>query len=353
MIYQSEDIKEIIRLYQFKGKDFYFKEILKKDLNSISREAIEKECFILAKYLKLNVTEARQRAIIKKDSSPKTSDEKILSNIKKIFKTFNERIKGFDIISNQFLRLGEQLFFGVKKIKFDSYVTTRKVNLLEEKEKVYKRKNLEELIEKYTSMLNEGNYEIVLLLSAFYIDFINSKIFNEENEIIGLFMIYALLFREGFEVFRYESFFEIYVDKAEEFKQAFLESSYHWEEGFPNPRPLANCIISILNEVYQKIDAKVRSIEIIGDNSKTNLIESTIYKHMPNVFTKEMIANRHPNVSPKTIDRTLQRMRDANIIRANGQGRNATWVKLVETEQFDINAKQMTLFDDLDFDDIV
>ncbi len=348
MIIQPEQIKDIIKLYQYKGKDFYYQDVLKKDIKSISKASIEKECYVLVKYLNLKVSESRQKAIIKKDSTPKTNDEKILSNIKNIFITFNEKISNFDLISNQFLRLGERLFSGVKKIKFNTITKTVKYNLLNENKKESKRQILDQIIEKYLKLLRSGNYEIVSLVASFYIDFINSDIFNEENELIGLFIIYSLLYREEFNLFKYVCFFEIYVSHEQEFKNTTLQGSFHWNEGFPNPYELTKVIINMLNEGYQQIDNRIRALEITGENNKTNIIESTIYKYMPNIFTKEMLMIRHPNVSSSTIDRTLKRLRDENIIRANGQGRNATWSKLVETEQFDSNVKQMTLFDELD-----
>ncbi|MGM9971676.1 MAG: hypothetical protein ACI35W_04645 [Anaeroplasmataceae bacterium] len=348
MTIQPEQLKDIIKLYQYKGKDFYYQDVLKKDINSISKETIIKECYAVSKYLKLNITESRQKSIVKNNSAPKTNDEKIFANIKTIFTTFNERISNFDIIANQFLRLGERLFLGVKKIKFNTVTKTVKYNLLDEKQKTSKREILENLISKYTQLLRSNNYEIVALVTSFYIDFINLDIFNEENEIIGLFIMYSLLYREGFNLFKYVCFFDIFLKYEAEFKNKALLASYHWNEGYPNASELTKLVISMLNEGYTQVDNMIRSIEIIGDNNKTDVIESTIYKRMPNIFTKEMIMNCHPNVSPSTIDRTLKRLRDENIIRANGQGRSATWSKLVETEQFDSSVKQISLFDELD-----
>lgn len=347
--FQPEDIKDLIKLYQFKGKDFYYQNILKKDLKSIAKETIEKECFTLAKYLNLKVTENRLRLIIKKDSSPKTNDEKLIYNIKNILHTFNDKINAFDISATQFLRLGEKIFFDVKSINFNSIITQHRYNLLTEDKKVSKRDLLEEYVNKYEHLYLSGEYEIVSLISAFYIDYINHNFFNEENEFIGLFIIYSLLFKAGFNLFKYSCFFENFVKYQSDFKNAVLEGSFHYEEGFPNNTKLTKVLLRILNESYEQVDSKVRAIEILGDNNKTDIIENTIYKQLPTVFTKEMIMNLHPNVSPSTIDRTLRRMRDDNIIRANGQGRKATWIKLVNTKDFDTSSmKQITLFDELD-----
>ena len=62
-------------------------------------------------------------------------------------------------------------------------------------------------------------------------------------------------------------------------------------------------------------------------------------------FTKDEIRNKSPYISESTINRTLKRLRDENKIRPNGVGRSATWIKLVHTDRFEVNARQMDLFE--------
>ena len=329
---QLEQLKSITKLYQFKGKDFYYQDILKRDLGAVVKENIEHECYAMAKLLKSSLTENRLRLIIKKDSLPRTNEENIICNIKNILSRFNDRISGFDLETNQFLFLGQRLFYNIKKIEYAKYDAIETMNMLSFKKKESKRDILDNYIKEYKRHIQNGIYESISLAVAFYIDYLMSSIFNEENELIGLFILYALIYREGFDMFKYVSFFDLYIKHEEEFKIAVLTAKQNWAEGFSNITPLTNLIMNMLIEGYMLIDGKIRALEITSGNNKTNLVENTIFKSLPQTFTKQMIVDRHPNISLETIDRTLKRLRMENKIRPNGTGRSATWNRLVEVE---------------------
>ena len=74
--------------------------------------------------------------------------------------------------------------------------------------------------------------------------------------------------------------------------------------------------------------------------NKSNNIENTINK-LEDVFTKDEIRLLHPYISDSTINRTLKRMRDEELIRPLGKGRSAKWMKLYKTENKDKLFEQM------------
>ena len=71
--------------------------------------------------------------------------------------------------------------------------------------------------------------------------------------------------------------------------------------------------------------------------------------HFPgDTFTKADIQKAHPNVSAKTIERTLMRLQEQGSIESLGTGRSAKWMKkFVLQSGFDYDVNQ--LFDDDDF----
>lgn len=347
MTFQSDQLKNIIELYQYKGKDFYYQDVLNKDMNIITTEAVERDCYALVKILKLSITDNRLKLLIRKDSLPKTNEEKLIYNAKKVLMGFAFQIDGFEITANQFLRMAEQLFYGIKKISFDSYKINEPRNLLAMRQKSTKRDVLEKIISDFSRLLRTKDYEFVNLVTCLYVDCVESKIFTSDNEYIGLFIIIALLSKLEFGMFKYSSFFELYLKKLEKFKKGYYDASFRWSEGYSVTIDLANVITEILIEGYEQIDSKLRAHEIQKLNQKTFLIESSIMR-LPQIFTKEMVMNKNPNTSMSTIDRTLKRMREENKIKPNGTGRNATWVRLVEEEMFDPEQKQTSMFDDID-----
>lgn len=347
-IVQLEELKNITELYKFKGKDFFYQDVLKRDLGAIMKENIEHECYAIRKLMDLNITDSRVKLIVKKDSLPKTKDETILSNIKGVLNVLNQRVNGFDLATNQFLFIGQEIFKNVKGIEFKKIDAKENFNIVTFNKKISKREKLTSYLEEYSKHIKNGIYENITLVVALYVDIVMSDLFNTENEIIDLFILYALIYREEFNVFKYTSFFETYIKYKDEFRVCLLEASRNWNEGFANINPLRNLVIKMLLEEYHQIDGKIKALEIINKNNKTDQVENTIMKHLPQTFTKQMIIDRHPTVSSETIDRTLKRLRMENKIRPNGTGRSASWNRLVEIEHFNPSQKQISLFDVLD-----
>ena len=57
--YTTELVSSLTMLYTFKGKDFYYEEILKNFMKKIVEETVEKDVRYASKLLDLRVTDAR------------------------------------------------------------------------------------------------------------------------------------------------------------------------------------------------------------------------------------------------------------------------------------------------------
>lgn len=345
-ITEQKDLYDITVLYQFKGKDFYYNDLFKRDIKKYINEAVYNECRAIVETFGAEVTSNRVRLIVRNNSEPKNYDERFVANAHEIFNTFATNIDNFDGGTNQYENLAKKLFHKIMSIKFKKFEKRVKENLVEISEEYTKRDMLDDLFLTFSKLKKSKDYEIISLIAALYVDLTKNEPFNENNEIINLFYLYALLYSNGFYMFKYVSFFEIYNLHRDQFKSAYYESQVNWERGYANAAPLAAVIRSILIEGYQKVDVMIRAKEVHKSNKKTDLLESTILRVLPDVFTKEMIRDIHPDVSTITIDRTLDRLQKENKIKSNGTGRSATWIRLEKIEEFNADTiKQMNLFD--------
>lgn len=340
----NETVIELMKLYQFKGKDFYYEDVMQNDLDRVTKDVIERESFYFSKQLSLNITESRTRLILRKNAVPKNNDEKILANIKGVFQTLQSDPGEFILDSNEVYKMAEKLFKNVKKIQFKMEVIAEQNNLLVEHRKISKRKKLDDLMNLYKKLLASGKVELTQLIVNFYVDFINLEVFETENETIGILLLYALLYRERFNLFQYISFFELLFNNQEAFKKSVLVSSFNWNEGYSQTSQLQNQLIKMLLEGYNRAEKMVRDYRFDQELNKTDNVENTIMR-LGETFTKDEIRNKNPYISESTINRTLKRLREENKIRPNGVGRSATWIRLYNTERFDVNIKQMDLFE--------
>ena len=330
--YRNDEVMKLIKLYQYKGKEFYYHNILKADRQYIAKQTIAKDTFFITKLLNLNITENRLRLLINKNSAPKTNDEKIVANIKKILEISVESAHDFELIPNGVLSLASRLYKDVKQVKFETSKVSYQQNLLTEYKNISKREDVKQILDLYTDLLSTNQYEIVSLVVNFYIDFINIKPFKNDTEITGLLLIYVLLFRECFDINMYESFFEFIYNNYQEFNQHVIAANYNWASGFAHTEPLTEFIINHLLENYEKLEKLIRDYEYDSKLNKSDNIENTIYR-VPQIFTKDDIRAKHPYVSDSTINRTLQRLRDEGKISPLGTGRSAKWMRVTQTPE--------------------
>lgn len=344
--FNNNVLMKLLKLYEYKGKEYYYEETFKSTIKQILRQTIERDVFYLGMFLGLDISKNRQKLIIKNDSEPRTNDEKILSNLKSVLKLVIEGDRNtFDLTTNELLYLGKKVYNGTKDIRYRTVEIEVQNSLFIEKKRESMRKNTEELLEQYVRLLDSGRYEITQLVTNFYIDFINLAPFTDGNEIVGLIAIYVLLFKEKFQLFSYASYFELLYERKSDFENLTLKANFNWDKGFSETEPLNDLIIDILLKLYGKVDKLARDAKFDASIRKSYSIENTISK-LPEIFTKEDVRAKHPTISMSTIDRTLKRLKEEGKIKPNGTGRSASWINIQTYDRFDkVPAQQMSLFD--------
>lgn len=326
--YTNEMIMTLIELYKFHGKEFYYKNVLKGDAVFHQRNTILVDSFAFVSFTKINVSENRIRLIIEKESDPKTNDEKLVRNIKDIVSICIKNPQKFEHNSGQVLSLADRLYKDIKRVQFDRIKETGQKTTLDDHRDKTKRDSLDDLFDSFIIHSEDGKNEITNLICNFYIDFINIKPFREDNELIGIFLIYALLLRHGFTQLKYVSFMDVVRNNIETFERLVIEANYNWDSGFSKIEPLNNFIVSNLLKNYYKVERIISDKEVDTKLNKTDNIEYTILKSPEDIFTKEYLQQKHPSVSKSTIDRTLSRLKEEGKIKPLGTGRSAKWHKI-------------------------
>ena len=345
IILTNEIIKKLIKIYEFKGKNFYYNKVLSKSSDIIRQQLIEKDTYFFVKYFDDSISNKKIKSLIKHNKGF-SKEELHIINLKKAFEKIQTNIDNFELLPNEILNLIKFIHPNCKDASFKIEVIQDRSTLFTERKNQSKRKYLEELLNLYTK-LEKNDEELIILISNFYIDFMNLDLFQNYNDELGILLLFILSLYEGFDCFKYISFFEILYPKKDKLKDALLHSSYSWKEGFSQPLPMINLIIEILLESYKNLDDVLDDYLYDSKLNKTDNIENTIMK-LNNIFSKTEIKNIHPYVSESTINRTLKRLKDENKIKPIGTGRSAKWLKLVaQPEKFKI-PKQMGLFDFID-----
>ena len=337
----KEVILLLVSLYESKGKTFYYNELFSRDLQSFERKTKELNMINIAKIFKLNLTSSRIKLLARKDIVAKTKDEHLFNNIKLALDRLHNNPENFELLVNEIESLLKVLSKNSDSINFNTY--EHKGDALIKSRRRNKREDLEQLIELFDSELRSKKFELTQLITNFYVDFINMEIVNPNNDLVALIILYALLIK-NFNVFHYVSFFKYFNDSFSKWEQALVQAAYYWSSGFSQTEMLSRVLLEMLIQIYEEIDDIAHEYKFEKDLNKSDSIENSILK-MTEVFSKEDIRKRHPNVSDATINRTLKRLKEENIIIPLGKGRSSKWQRIVKGHEIK-NIKQLSIFND-------
>jgi hypothetical protein len=206
-----------------------------------------------------------------------------------------------------------------------------------------KKYDLEKLMALFEKHVKGKKFELTQLITNFYVDFMNMNILTKNQELVALILLYALIAKD-FSVFKYVSFFKYFHKEYEGWKSGVITASYYWSSGYAQTDMLSRILLQILISAYEEVDGMAHEYVFEKELNKSNNIENSILK-LDEIFSKEDLRKRHPNVSDATIDRTLKRLKDEDKIRPLGKGRSSKWQRIISgNRKFGI--EQLSLFND-------
>jgi hypothetical protein len=116
------------------------------------------------------------------------------------------------------------------------------------------------------------------------------------------------LIAKDFSVFKYVSFFKFFLKEKDAWKSGIITANYYWSSGFAQTDMVSRILLNILIKAYEEVDDMAHEYVFEKELNKSNNIENSILK-LDEIFSKEDLRKRHPNVSDATIDRTLKRLK--------------------------------------------
>lgn len=336
----SEYLLLLLKVYESKGKEFYYDDLFERDQDVFMKKTIEDNVYYLGKIMDLPLTDARLKLLSKKKMIPKNKSEVLLINIKTALTALQKRPKDFEVLPNEFDELARVLSKDFEPIKFGTYEGKQDNTLLSEKKKESMRIKLEAITNEYLKQSKTKQYELIQMITNFYVDFINGDIFTSQNDVISYIALYGFLIKE-FAVFKYVSFFEYFYKQFESFKLGLNQANYYYTTGYPNTDYLSRLFVEILNQAYEKVNGFSKEYSFEKKLNKGDSIEATI-KTGKEIFSKEDIRIQHPTISLITIDRTLKRLKDEGLIQPLGKGRSSKWQRIEDNRRK--GGKQLDIF---------
>lgn len=323
-IIPNDIVVTLSKIYRFIGNNEFYINTLGSDLNRVVDTTVQKDAYFLSKILKLDISEARARLIIEKNSSPRNKEENTLYNLKDTLSAIQQKFQLVSLQSNEIFNMVNYIYSHYNGIKFD--LSEGGQSLLQSQSNKSKRLILEEMNDIISLNLRSEKFEKITLFLNYFVDFYNLRPFVSKNEVISLVILYQLILIADINAFKYVSFFEMLYFDFSNFTDQLCKASVNWKEGYAQTTEFVRYFLNLVIKAYKQTDKIIKDYRFDSTNKKVDNIESTILS-MKSVFTKEEIRIANPYVSESTINRALISLREQGYIEPLGKGRSAKWIR--------------------------
>ncbi len=320
----NDIVVKLATIYRYIGNNDFYLNSLGNDINKVIDLTVEKDAYFLSKILDLDISEARAKLIITKNSSPRNKEETTLANIKELLSGIQQKYHTLKLKSNDLYNMINYVYSHYSSIKFGMYEGKRSV--LQSQSMESKRKILDEMSDLVDKYITNNLYEKIILYIHYFIDLSNLSPFESKNATIAYLTLYQLILSADLNAFKYVSFFEMLYNNYYNFSNELCKASVNWKEGYAQTTEFVRYFLALIEKAYNSTDQIIKNYQYDKTNKKYENIESSILS-MKTIFTKDEIRQMYPYVSESTINRALVSLRDMGLIEPLGKGRSAKWTR--------------------------
>ncbi|MGC9261257.1 MAG: Fic family protein [Phycisphaerae bacterium] len=182
---------------------------------------------------------------------------------------------------------------------------------------------MEELVERWNSLLGDRRVNPLIILAGFTLDFLCIHPFRDGNGRVSRLLMLQQAYHAGAEVGRYISLERLIEQNKQRYYETLEQSSQGWHEGRHNPWPFVNYVLWVLKEAYKEFEQRVGEIAE-PPGAKAELVRHAIYRQQSS-FRVADLERACPTVGRDWIRNILRQMKVAGEIRSFGHGAGARW----------------------------
>lgn len=331
-----EIVSYLTQIHEFKGEQTLFIEAKADTLTQLVEIAKIQSTESSNKIEGIYTSDIRLRELVKDKTRPRTRNEQEIAGYRDVLNTIHESHDHIPPKSAIILQLHRDLY------KFESYNIGGKYktvdNVIEEEDSQGIKKirfkpvpawetpeAMEELCRAFEEAMATGEIDPLLLIPMFILDFLCIHPFNDGNGRMSRLLTLLLLYRSGYIVGKYISIERMIENSKELYYECLRESSESWYENKNDYIPFVKYMLGVIVGAYREFSSRIKLL-MTQNISKPERIEEII-KNTLGTITKKEIAEKCPDISVVTIQRTLAELLTAEKILKIGGGRYTkyTW----------------------------
>jgi len=184
---------------------------------------------------------------------------------------------------------------------------------------------IEALCSEFNSAIDRSEYDPLLLIPMFILDFLCIHPFNDGNGRMSRLLTLLLLYRSGYIVGKYISM-EMLIEKTKEtYYEALQNSSIGWHDNTSDYTSFVRYYLGVVLKGYNDFQDRVEHLKY-RKISKTERVKAVFEKKL-GIIKKSDIATLCPDISETTIERSLKELLESEYIEKVGKGRATGYAK--------------------------
>lgn len=326
----------VARIHEFKGKEDLFIAAKPDILNSMCEIAKIQSTGASNRIEGIYTSDERLVSIVMNKTEPRNRSEREIAGYREVLNTIHENYNFISPSVNVILQLHRDLYrFSASDIggsfkNSDNVIaeTDNKGNTLVRFRPVTAFEAplaLESLIKTFFDALNKREYDPLILISMFILDFLCIHPFNDGNGRMSRLLTLLLLYRSGYIVGKYISIEKLIETTKESYYIALGESSKHWHESKNNYLPFVKYNLEIVLGAYKDFSSRVEHLKNkpLPKSERIKLLfDNTLRK-----LSKKDIKEQCPDISISTIEVVLHNLLECGYIIKLGAGKNTSYTK--------------------------
>jgi len=323
-----EVVSLLTQIHEYKGEQTLFIEAKADVLTQLVEIAKIQSTEASNKIEGIYTSDERLKSLITNKTMPRTRNEQEIAGYRDVLATIHENHDFIPVKPSILLQLHRDLYKFHGRATGGSYKTSD--NVIAEEDSAGNQfvrfapvpawetpEAIEALCAAFDEIIAKEDADPLLIIPMFILDFLCIHPFNDGNGRMSRLLTLLLLYRAGYIVGKYISIEKMIEKTKETYYEALQYSSTDWHEEENDYAPFTTYMLGVIVAAYREFSSRVKLLNTSGMSKPERIRE--IIKETLGKITKAEIAEKCPDISQTTIQRTLNDLVvDGEILKIGG-----------------------------------
>lgn len=333
--WDSDIVSGIGQIHEYKGRQDFYLQQKPHELTRLIEVAKIQSTESSNKIEGILTTSTRIRQLLAEKTSPRNRDESEILGYRDVLNTIHENYEYIPVRPSFILQLHRDLYkysFSSTGGKFKSVQNYINAKATDGSEFVLftplapseTPRAIESICLNYNQLAGTGKLDDLILVAIFICDFLCVHPFLDGNGRMSRLLTTLLLYRSGYQIGKYISLEKLVEQTKVGYYDALQKISRNWHTGSNDYRPFIKYLLKIILRAYRELDER---IELVEENLPAYEMVKTVVEKMLGSFSKKAILERCPSIGSSSVEMALKKLKDEQVIKTIGAGRNTRYVR--------------------------